>query len=145
MASSRIHASRHVVFDETRFPFLTKSLSSQSVSSSNSSLTLLDSGILSILPPSSRNLIILHLIFLLPLLSLLILFHLIHLPFLLYHNPLFQPLPLILFHFQTELLLLVAKMVFLNPKKYLALLSKLLLSNPPLSKKQYYILTGKLL
>ena len=55
MASSRIYASRHVVFDETRFPFLTKSLSSQLVSSSNSSSTLLDSGILSIPPPSSRN------------------------------------------------------------------------------------------
>ncbi|WJZ87309.1 hypothetical protein VitviT2T_006700 [Vitis vinifera] len=55
MASSRIYASRHVVFDETRFPFLTKSLSCQPVSSSNSSLTLLDSGILSIPTPSSRN------------------------------------------------------------------------------------------
>ncbi|RVX22757.1 Retrovirus-related Pol polyprotein from transposon RE2 [Vitis vinifera] len=47
--------SHHVVFDETQFPFLTKSLSSQPVSSSNSSSTLLDSGILSIPPPSSRN------------------------------------------------------------------------------------------
>ena len=55
MASSRIYASRHVIFDETQFPFLTKSLSSQPVSSSNSSLTLLDSGILSISPPSTRN------------------------------------------------------------------------------------------
>ena len=55
MASSRIYASRHVVFDETQFPFLTKSLSSQPVSSSNSFSTLLDSGILFIPPPSSRN------------------------------------------------------------------------------------------
>ena len=55
MASSQIYASHHVVFDETQFPFLTKSLSSQPVSSSNSSSTFLDYGILSIPPPSSRN------------------------------------------------------------------------------------------
>ena len=56
MASSRIYASRHVVFDETQFPFLTKFLSSQPVSSSNYSSTLLDYGILSIPTQSSRNL-----------------------------------------------------------------------------------------
>ena len=55
VASSRIYASRHVVFDETQFSFLTKFLSSQPVSSSNSSSTLFDSSILSIPPPSSRN------------------------------------------------------------------------------------------
>ena len=56
MASSWIYASCHVVFDETQFPFLTKFLSSQPVSSSNYSSTLLDSGILSILTQSSRDL-----------------------------------------------------------------------------------------
>ena len=56
MASSRIYASCHVVFDETQFPFLTKFLSSQPVSSSNYSSTLLDYDILFILTQSSRNL-----------------------------------------------------------------------------------------
>ena len=55
MASSWIYASRHVIFDETQFPFLTNFLSSQPISSSNSSSTPLDSGILSISPPSTRN------------------------------------------------------------------------------------------
>ena len=56
MVSSWIYASCHVVFDETQFPFLTKFLSSQQVSSSNYSSTLLDCDILSILTQSSRNL-----------------------------------------------------------------------------------------
>ena len=56
VASSWIYASRHVVFDETQFPFWTNSLSSQLVSSSNSSSTFLDSSILFIPTQSSMNL-----------------------------------------------------------------------------------------
>ena len=186
MAFSRMYASYHIVFDETRFPFLTRSLSFQLVSPSNSSSTLRDSSILSIPTQSSRNLNNPQ-----PNISSSITVPIDFVPistlsdFLLVpSNPSFSPTlpqsfsptsnanPSLLpnrtivtcsqngifkskkifnlvvqttAHEPSSFKAAILQMVFLNPKKYSTLLSKLLLMNPLLSKNPCCIMTGKLL